>query len=155
VGRRAHKPDPSQRRQVEALAAYGIPSDNISRIVGIDSKTLRKYYRDEHDLGEARANAQVAGFLFNSAKSGNVSAQIFWLKTRARWRETPLELKHSGAIGRKDLSEWTDKELLARINELAAEVGFVPMKTIEAQPADSCAEIEPTVPSLVPADGSR
>jgi hypothetical protein len=92
VGRRAHKPDPAQRRQVEALAAYGIPENDISRVVCIDAKTLRKYYRDELDLGETKANAQVAGFLFNAAKSGNVTAQIFWLKTRARWRELPLEL---------------------------------------------------------------
>ena len=30
MGRRAHKPDPAQRRQVEAMAAYGIPEINIS-----------------------------------------------------------------------------------------------------------------------------
>ena len=65
-------------------------------MVGIDPKTLRKYYREELDLGETKANAQVAGFLFNAAKNGNVTAQIFWLKTRARWRETPMELRHSG-----------------------------------------------------------
>ena len=41
MGRRAHQPDPSQRRQVEALAAYGIPETDISRVVGIDAKTLR------------------------------------------------------------------------------------------------------------------
>ena len=101
MGRRAHKPDPAQRRQVEALAAYGIPETDIAGVVGIDPKTLRKHYRDELDLGETKANAQVAGFLFNAAKNGNVTAQIFWLKTRARWRETPVELKHSGSIGAK------------------------------------------------------
>jgi hypothetical protein len=85
MGRRAHRPDPSQRRQVEALAAYGIPEADISGVVGIDPKTLRKYYRDELNLGETKANAQVAGFLFNAAKNGNVTAQIFWLKTRAKW----------------------------------------------------------------------
>ena len=52
MGRRAHRPDPSQRRQVEAMAAYGIPEDNISRVIGVDPKTLRKHYRDELDLGE-------------------------------------------------------------------------------------------------------
>jgi hypothetical protein len=78
MGRRAHKPDPSQRRQVEALAAYGIPEMDISRIIGIDPKTQRKHYRDELDLGETKANAQVAGFLFNSAKNGNVSGRQ-WL----------------------------------------------------------------------------
>ena len=104
----------------------------ISRVVNIDPKTLRKHYRDELDLGETKANAQVAGFLFNSAKNGNVSAQIFWLKTRARWRETPMELKHSGAIARKDLSELTDEELIAMIGALSAEIGSAPVKTIEA-----------------------
>ena len=29
---------------------------------GIDPKTLRKHYREELDLGEAKANAQVAGY---------------------------------------------------------------------------------------------
>jgi hypothetical protein len=67
-------------------------------------------------MGETKANAQVAGFLFNAARSGNVTAQIFWLKTRARWRETPLELRHSGSVGRRDLSEITDEKLIAIIH---------------------------------------
>ena len=130
MGRRAHRPDPSQRRQVEALAAYGIPEPDIGRVVGIDPKTLRKHYRDELDLGETKANAQVAGFLFNSAKNGNVTAQIFWLKTRAKWREVPTELRHSGAIGRKDLSELSDDELMDMIRSLDTQIGLA-AKTIE------------------------
>src|SRR3954471_2916770 len=126
MARRAHRPDPAQRRQVEALAAYGIPEADISGVVGIDPKTLRKYYREELNLGEAKANAQVAGFLFNSAKNGNVTAQIFWLKTRAKWRETPVELKHSGSIGRRDLSELSDEELWKIIHDLDAQIGLVP-----------------------------
>jgi hypothetical protein len=122
MGRRAHKPDAVQRRQVEAMAAYGIPEPDISRTVGIDPKTLRKHYRDELDLGTTKANAQVAGFLFNSAKNGNVTAQIFWLKTRARWRETPVELQHSGSIGRKELCEYSDAELLAIVNAGVGEI---------------------------------
>jgi hypothetical protein len=39
------------------------------------------------DCGVAEANALVAGYLFANAKGGNVGAQIFWLKTRAHWRE--------------------------------------------------------------------
>jgi hypothetical protein len=131
MGRKAHIPDPAMRRQVETMAAYGIPETDISRVVNIDPKTLRKHYRDELDLGETKANAQVAGFLFNSAKNGNVSAQIFWLKTRARWRETPMELKHSGAIAHKDLSQLTDEELIAMIGALSIDVRATPMKTIE------------------------
>jgi hypothetical protein len=136
VGRRAHKPDPAQRKQVEAMAAYGIPEINIAAVFGVDPKTLRKHYRDELDLGETKANAQVAGFLFNSARNGNVTAQIFWLKTRARWREAPMELWHSGSIARRDVSELTDQELMDRIFELQEEARHVPMKTISADPSE-------------------
>ncbi len=119
------------------MAAYGIPELDIARVVEVDPKTLRKYYRDELDLGETKANAQVAGFLFNAAKNGNVTAQIFWLKTRAKWRETPVELQHSGYIGRKDLSQLSDDDLMAMINTLGREVGYAPIKTIESsEPAE-------------------
>src|SRR5258708_25598107 len=101
MGRRAHQPDLALRRQVEALAAYGIPEMDISRIVGVDPKTLRKHYREELDLGAAKANAQVAGFLFNSARNGNVTAQIFWLKTRARWKEPPSAYRPEGKLPTK------------------------------------------------------
>ena len=53
----------------------------------------------------------MAGFLFNSAKNGNVTAQIFWLKTRARWKEAPTELRHSGSSGTCDLNELSDDQL--------------------------------------------
>jgi hypothetical protein len=136
MGRRAHQPDPGQRKRVETLAAYGIPGGrrdhrgvgvcaervetlaaygipeaDTSNVVGIDPKTLRKHYRDELDFGETKANAQVAGFLFTAARNGNVTAQIFWLKTRARWKEGPTELRHSGALGSYDLKKLTDAEL--------------------------------------------
>ena len=42
MGRRAHRPDERGRRQVEALAAYGVPEQAIARVVGVDPKTLRK-----------------------------------------------------------------------------------------------------------------
>jgi hypothetical protein len=135
MGRRSHKPDQAQRRQVEAMAGFGIPEPDIARVVGVDPKTLRKHYRDELDMGETKANAQVAGFLFNSARSGNVSAQIFWLKTRARWRETPVELKHSGTIGRRDLSQLTDEDLLNIIGSVGAELQATEPVLVEDNPS--------------------
>jgi hypothetical protein len=78
----------------------------------------------------------VAGFLFNSAKSGNVTAQIFWLKTRARWRETPVELKHSGSVATRDLSELSDEQLMAMISTVGSDLGFGPMKLIDQAAPD-------------------
>jgi hypothetical protein len=151
VGRRAHKPDPGLRRQVEAMAAYGIPEIDIARVVGVDPKTLRKHYRDELDMGETKANAQVAGFLFNAARSGNVTAQIFWLKTRARWRETPTELRHSGSVGRRDLSEITDEELIAIIHSAGPIPEVHSRRLIDAKARCLNPDAEPAVEDAKPA----
>jgi hypothetical protein len=77
----------AMREKVQYLAGLGVPQDDIAKIINCAPKTLRKRFREELDRGVAEANAMVAGYLFNSAKQGNVSAQIFWLKTRAQWRE--------------------------------------------------------------------
>ena len=144
MGRRAHKPDPGLRRQVEAMAAYGIPETDIARVVGVDPKTLRKHYRDELDLGETKANAQVAGYLFAAAKNGNVTAQIFWLKTRARWKETPSEHWHSGIVGTFDIGLLTDAAL-ERIVASSPLLDVSPVPHLEAQEAQACSqELEST-----------
>jgi hypothetical protein len=59
-----------------------------------------------------------------------VTAQIFWLKTRARWRETPVELKHSGSVATRDLSQLSDEELMNMICTVGADLGFAPVKTV-------------------------
>jgi hypothetical protein len=45
------------------------------------------------------------------------------LKTRAKWRESPVELKHSGAIVKNELSDLPDQDLLDLIYTLGREVG--------------------------------
>jgi hypothetical protein len=75
---------------VRHLAGVGVRQDDIARIIGCAPKTLRKQCRDDLDRGVAEANAIVSGSLFAAAKGGNVTAQIFWLKTRAHWRENAV-----------------------------------------------------------------
>jgi len=81
-----HKPTSEGRQLVQLHAVIGTRHENIARIIGIDVKTLYKYYRDELDLGKDKANASIGGALFNKAKNGDTQAQIFWMKTQARWR---------------------------------------------------------------------
>jgi len=117
VGRRAHGPDPTTRRQVEAMAAYGVPEADIARVLAVDAKTLRKHYREELDTGHVKATAKVAEFLFRKATTDGpqcVTAAIFWMKTRGGWRETPQS--HEVAI--TDVTQMTDEQLIARIREL-------------------------------------
>jgi hypothetical protein len=75
------------REKVRHLAGLGVPQDDIARIINCAPKTLRRHFRDELDRGVAEANAMISGSLFTAAKAGNIAAIIFWLKTRAHWRE--------------------------------------------------------------------
>jgi hypothetical protein len=54
MARPSHKPDTVSRRQVEAMAACGVPEVDIARVVDIDPKTLRKHYRDELEDASAQ-----------------------------------------------------------------------------------------------------
>ena len=81
--------DDAMRERVRYLAGVGVRQDDIAKIIGCAPKTLRKRFRDELDRGVAEANATVSGYLFAAAKAGNIPAIIFWLKTRAQWREEP------------------------------------------------------------------
>jgi hypothetical protein len=101
MARPAHQPDDVQRRQVEALAGYGVPEAEIAALVGVDAKTLRKHYRHELDHGHSKANAKVAENLYHMALGQGreaVTAAIFWLKARARWKEVSVH-EHGGSGG--------------------------------------------------------
>ena len=89
-GRPAFEPTDAQRRQVKAMAAYGVPEFDIAKVIGIAEKTLRKHFWQELETGHIEANAKVAESLFQKAMGngqGAVTAAIFWLKCRAGWRE--------------------------------------------------------------------
>jgi hypothetical protein len=87
MARKAFVVNDALREKARYLAGLGVRQDDIARIIGCAPKTLRKRFRDELDRGVAEANATISGSLFGAAKGGNVTAQIFWLKTRAHWRE--------------------------------------------------------------------
>lgn len=91
----AFRPTQEQRDLVEAMAAFGIPEEDMVTLIRnpktgkhIAINTLRKHFHGEQARGLAQANVKVAGALFKAATvQGNVTAQIFWLKARAGYRE--------------------------------------------------------------------
>ena len=109
-------PNDEQRHLVKSLAAYGMKHDAIARRLGIRStKTLAKHFREELDSGETEANARVAQTLFQMATSGEQPAStMFWLKTRAGWRETPPPPKQH-PVKFKMLSVSTAAEIAATL----------------------------------------
>ena len=108
----AHEPTDTSKAEVKALVSFGTTQEQISMYLDIDIKTLQKHYRRELDTATTQANAQVAKRLFNKAVAqDDLSAQIFWLKTRARWRTEGEE-----ALGNKN------EELRAELAELRAKL---------------------------------
>ena len=93
-----HAPTDATRQTVQLHTMVGTTQADIARVLNIDEKTLRKYYRDELDLAKAKANATIGGALFNQAKSGDTSAMIFWMKTQAGWRERK-DINHTSDDG--------------------------------------------------------
>ena len=83
-----HEPTKQTRELVSLHATMGTRQEVIADLLDLDPKTLRKHYRKELDQSVAKANATIGGALFNKAKGGDTSAMIFWMKTRAQWKET-------------------------------------------------------------------
>jgi len=118
------------------MAGYGVPEADIAGVIGIDPKTLRKHYRSELDHGHVKANAKVAENLFRKATGDGreaVIAAIFWLKTRARWRETNVH-EIGGFNSRPieiEVTEPSAREILER--KLAETAARLMPPTIEHQ----------------------
>jgi hypothetical protein len=107
-GRPPHKPTKDSQEQVKRLSALGCPHEDIATRLKISADTLVKYYKDELDEGRIDANAAIAGTLFSQAKKGNTAAAIFWLKTRARWKETQVN-EVTGLNGGDLRISWADE----------------------------------------------
>jgi hypothetical protein len=81
-------PSPEERLMVKTMAAMGANHEYIAARIGIRSpKTLRKHFREEIDFGAAEANLVVSQSLHKKARDGDVTAGIFWMKSRAGWRD--------------------------------------------------------------------
>jgi hypothetical protein len=96
------------------MAALGIPQEKIAKVCNVTEKTLRLHCRTELDTAEAVANSSVGRFLYDAANGmepylkedgtrglryigvtgATITAAIFWMKTRAHWKEMLL---HGGA----------------------------------------------------------
>jgi len=97
-GRPAVVFDEAKVAQVEALAAV-LSKPQMADYFGISETTLREVEKRQPEVSEAyqkgrgKAIAGVGSNLIAQARAGNVSAQIFYLKTQAGWREQEAENK--------------------------------------------------------------
>jgi DNA-binding NarL/FixJ family response regulator len=105
---KAHISTQENRDTVKRLSALGVTYEDIALKLKINDDTLKKHYKEELDEGRIDANAAIAGTLFQQAKKGNTAAAIFWLKTRARWKETQVN-EVTGQDGGEIRLAWADE----------------------------------------------
>ena len=150
-----HIPTPYTRRQVELMQAYGMKREAIAHIVGVSMPTLTKHYALELEFGAAKANARIAQRLYDTAERGEgregLTAMIFWLKSRARWTETAVDVNHnhSGTVNH-DVRSVSNEERAARLVQIlaagsASGVGSAALQHLRAMVAAA----RPSDPSLV------
>ena len=121
-GRPPYKPTQKDEAFVRALVIQGVPQAEITRVIGVNEKTLRKHFREILDTAMVQANANVVANLYKQATKDDprsITAAIYWTKVRLRWREPKAELEHSGAVGTYDLSKLNDAQLDALQSILA------------------------------------
>ena len=104
-GRPPFKVDKAMLKKVRALAARGLTQKQIGDAIGISHQTMAKYKNKNIEFteaikeGQAQGLAEISNALFQTAKDGNVAAQIFYMKNRGGWTDKQ-EVEHSGnAIG--------------------------------------------------------
>lgn len=92
-----HEPTKISRELVKSLVALGSTQEHIADIMGIDEKTLRKYYREELDHSLSLLLKDVADTAYKMALRGDQKMIEMILKCRARWSayKPPEEEKKS------------------------------------------------------------
>lgn len=132
IGNPPHVPTDELRLQVKTLAKV-TSKEAIAATIGVSVATLHRHYRAELDDGLNEAVATVGAKLLGKALEGNLTAMIFFLKTRGKGAYSQ-RIEHTGADGgplrHVDLSGFlagkSDDELAALLpllEQLAAAAG--------------------------------
>ena len=94
-----------QKEQIGNLAKT-LTQEQIADFLGISRRTFIEMLNRDEELsahykkGKSEAIAGVAGHLLKNCAKGNVTAQIFFLKTQAGWTEQDIvKHQHSGDFG--------------------------------------------------------
>jgi hypothetical protein len=106
-------PTIEQRGNVEAMTGFGIPQEEICRLIHnpetgkpIDKKTLELHFRDEIETGTTKANATVGRFIYATITGapggvdyppGRIDLAKYWAASRMGWKSTTVH-RHEGMI---------------------------------------------------------
>jgi DNA-binding XRE family transcriptional regulator len=95
-GPKTWMPTPQSFIDMEAYAARGLTMEQIAGCLGISYQTLNERSKEIPEISESIKRGQSVGIaeisnaLYEGAKAGNTTAQIFFMKCRAHWKETSV-----------------------------------------------------------------
>lgn len=91
-GRRAFIFTPTEQDLVRCMLVNGVLQKDIAKALGVSEDTLRARFsveiREGRDHVAAKVAARLLEIAFGEERKPAVAACIFYLKTRAGWRET-------------------------------------------------------------------
>ena len=127
TGRPKFEITPEVLEKTKKLAGQGLTKEQIARCLGIGRTKLFNMQKDDADFMNAIKEGQAAGIeeisnaLFDNAKDGNTTAQIFYLKNRApdEWKDRREVATED--LDKKKLVEMTDEELEIHRREIMGE----------------------------------
>lgn len=98
--------------KVEKLAAQGLTNEQVALCMDISESTFYVWQNEKPEFleaikkGKAKGIGTITNSLFQSAKDGNITAQIFYLKNRHpdEWRD---RREVTGAGGKPIEMAWT------------------------------------------------
>lgn len=85
MSRQPFEPTNKQREHVETLTGLMVPQETVARIIGIDTKTLRKYFRTELDNGAENTIASLKSVIYSAAEKGSLRAASYLLDRMGVW----------------------------------------------------------------------
>ena len=96
--------EPDGLTLLEGWARDGLTDEQIAKNCGCNAGTLYEWKKKYPEISEAlKKGKEVVDFevenaLLQSARDGNTTAQIFWLKNRRpdKWRDKQLEVNSTG-----------------------------------------------------------
>jgi hypothetical protein len=144
-----YEPSQEDRDLVCTLAGYGCPQKLIASLIKnpltnapIAQSTLREKFRDELELGLAKVAAKVSESLIAQVMKGNVTAAIWWEKTRLGYKEGTV-VEHEGQEPVRVIinipDNGRDPELTAK-RAANGTVRIIPRDQISSEDADARAK---------------
>jgi hypothetical protein len=94
-----YTPNPDHRRLVESTSGIGLPYNEIAALINVDEETLFEHYRREIEIGQAKANGQIAKAIYNKALDGDSASLKIWSDNQTKLKRNvgrPLGTKMIG-----------------------------------------------------------